>query len=82
MSNRLSKIKYTPCKFTLDVVSRFRDLTGPLSPELARVLRPGSIRALYGHDHVHNAVHCTDLSEDGGMECHYIFQTLAGLLSK
>lgn len=64
------------------MVSKFRDLTGPLSPELARVLRPGSVRALYGHDPVRNAVHCTDLSEDGSMECHYVFQTLAALLSK
>mmetsp|Transcript_23018 Transcript_23018/g.22177 ORF Transcript_23018/g.22177 Transcript_23018/m.22177 type:complete len:332 (+) Transcript_23018:88-1083(+) len=59
-----------------DIVSEFRAFSGPLSPELARTLRPDSLRALFGSDTSLNAVHCTDLSEDGDMECRYIFETL------
>mmetsp|Transcript_3442 Transcript_3442/g.5367 ORF Transcript_3442/g.5367 Transcript_3442/m.5367 type:complete len:332 (-) Transcript_3442:147-1142(-) len=62
-----------------DIVGEFRDFVGPLNPALARVLRPKSLRAIYGEDLVHNAVHCTDLPEDGEMECRYFFETLASL---
>lgn len=36
--------------------------------EIARHLRPRTLRALYGIDKVKNAVHCTDLPEDGLLE--------------
>jgi nucleoside-diphosphate kinase len=62
-----------------DLVSDFRDFVGPCNPQLAKVLRPKSLRALYGVNLVDNAVHCTDLSEDGEMECRFFFQTLANL---
>ena len=62
-----------------DLVETFRELTGPLNPELAVTLRPNSLRALYGSSYVQNAVHCTDLVEDAHMECRYFFETLAGL---
>ena len=62
-----------------DVVQRFRELTGPLDPELARVLKPKSLRALFGADVALNAIHCSDLTEDGDMECRYFFNTLAEL---
>ena len=39
----------------------FRELCGPFDPEIARKLRPNSIRARFGIDRVKNAVHCTDL---------------------
>lgn len=39
----------------------FRDLCGPFDPEIARKLRPDSIRARFGIDRTRNAVHCTDL---------------------
>ena len=64
---------------TSDVVAQFRELTGPLSPELARVLRPKSLRALFGRDIALNGIHCTDLLDDGEMECAYVFHTLASL---
>ena len=38
------------------------------SQEIARHLRPRTLRALYGVDKVKNAVHCTDLPEDGLLE--------------
>ncbi len=58
------------------VVSRLRDLVGPPDPELARSLRPGSLRARYGLKTEENAVHCTDLPEDGRLEVEYFFKVL------
>ncbi|NXE91013.1 NDK7 kinase, partial [Menura novaehollandiae] len=46
----------------------FRDFCGPSDPELARHLRPGTLRAVFGKDKIQNAVHCTDLPEDGLLE--------------
>lgn len=36
--------------------------------EIARHLRPRTIRARFGKDKIKNAVHCTDLPEDGILE--------------
>jgi hypothetical protein len=36
--------------------------------EIARHIRPRTLRALYGKDKVKNAVHCTDLAEDATLE--------------
>ena len=52
----------------------FRELCGPMDPELARVLRPKSIRAQIGLNKIRNGVHCTDLAEDGQLEVGYWFQ--------
>lgn len=62
-----------------DIVASFREFVGPQNPQLAKVLRPDSLRALYGINALDNAVHCTDLSEDGEMECRYFFDMLANL---
>eukprot|EP00405_Crypthecodinium_cohnii_P025329 CAMPEP_0206495362 /NCGR_PEP_ID=MMETSP0324_2-20121206/48471_1 /ASSEMBLY_ACC=CAM_ASM_000836 /TAXON_ID=2866 /ORGANISM="Crypthecodinium cohnii, Strain Seligo" /LENGTH=354 /DNA_ID=CAMNT_0053979579 /DNA_START=79 /DNA_END=1144 /DNA_ORIENTATION=+ len=51
-----------------DVVGRLRELCGPFDVEIARHLRPGTLRAQLGRDNVHNAVHCTDLPEDGVLD--------------
>ena len=59
-----------------DVVSRFRELAGPVDPEMARAVRPKSLRAAFGFDKVRNAVHCTDLPEDGALETNYFFKIL------
>lgn len=61
----------------MNCVCEFRKLCGPRDPELCRQLYPDSIRALYGKDIVHNAVHCTDLPEDGETEVEYFFKLLA-----
>eukprot|EP00227_Mantoniella_beaufortii_P008272 CAMPEP_0197589204 /NCGR_PEP_ID=MMETSP1326-20131121/10228_1 /TAXON_ID=1155430 /ORGANISM="Genus nov. species nov., Strain RCC2288" /LENGTH=357 /DNA_ID=CAMNT_0043154117 /DNA_START=41 /DNA_END=1114 /DNA_ORIENTATION=- len=58
------------------VVEQFREVAGPIDPEIARVLRPDSLRAKFGFDKVRNAVHCTDLPEDGALETHYFFKIL------
>ncbi|XP_046975377.1 nucleoside diphosphate kinase 7-like [Vanessa cardui] len=61
----------------MNCVCEFRKLCGPRDPELSRQLYPDSIRALYGKNIVHNAVHCTDLPEDGELEVEYFFKLLA-----
>jgi len=59
-----------------DTPIRFREFVGPADPELARRLRPGTLRARFGKDKIHNAVHCTDLPEDGLLEVEYFFKIL------
>jgi nucleoside-diphosphate kinase len=49
-------------------VKTFREMVGPSDPEIAKYLRPDTIRAKFGLDRVRNAVHCTDLPEDGVIE--------------
>jgi nucleoside-diphosphate kinase len=51
-------------------------LAGPLDPEIAKNLRPDTIRARFGVDRARNAVHCTDLQTDGALECEYFFKLL------
>jgi len=57
-----------------NVVETFRSLSGPMDPEIAKSLRPNTLRARFGVDRVRNAVHCTDLPEDGVLESQYFFQ--------
>ena len=59
-----------------DVVTKLRNVCGPSDPELARVLRPNTIRAKYGIDKIRNAVHCTDLEDDGVLEVQFFFNLL------
>lgn len=59
-----------------NVVNRLRELAGPLDPEVAKHLRPNTIRARFGRDRVLNAVHCTDLPEDGVLESEYFFRII------
>ena len=59
-----------------DAVAAFRELAGPVDPEMARAVRPESLRAKFGFDRARNAVHCTDLPEDGALETHYFFKIL------
>jgi len=51
-----------------NAVQAFRDLVGPMDPEIAKNLRPNSLRARFGVDRTRNALHCTDLAEDGVLE--------------
>ena len=54
----------------------FRKFCGPMDPEIARHLAPQSLRAKFGSDKVKNAVHCTDLQDDGPLELEYFFSIL------
>lgn len=64
-----------------DAVNSFRRLCGPHDPEIARVLRPQSLRARFGADTVKNAIHCTDLPEDGVVEVEFFFRIMAAKLT-
>jgi len=44
--------------------------------ELARHIRPNSIRALFGRTKAKNAIHCTDMPEDAILEVEYFFKVL------
>lgn len=59
-----------------NAVETFRETAGPWDVEMARALRPKTLRAKFGVDRVRNAVHCTDLGSDGGLECEFFFSTL------
>lgn len=61
-----------------ECVTSFRKLVGPADPEIAKHLRPQTLRAKFGVDRVKNAVHCTDLPEDGLLEVEYFFNILFG----
>jgi nucleoside-diphosphate kinase len=61
---------------TKNVVQEFREFCGPSDPELAKLLRPASLRGLFGGDKVKNAVHCTDLTDDAPLEVEYFFKIL------
>ena len=56
-----------------NAVKSFRELCGPMDPEIAKNLRPNTIRARFGIDRIRNAIHCTDLPEDGNLESEYFF---------
>nr|CEL66456.1 TPA: nucleoside diphosphate kinase 7, putative [Neospora caninum Liverpool] len=60
-----------------DSVAQLRQLSGPYDPEVARFVRPQSLRAKFGSDRVRNAVHCTDLDGDAILEVQYFFSVLA-----
>jgi len=61
-----------------NAVDSFRKLVGPHDPEVAKHLRPATLRAKFGIDRVKNAMHCTDLPEDGLLEVEYFFNILYG----
>lgn len=59
-----------------DTQQRFRAICGPADPNIGKILRPKTLRAIYGVDKVMNSVHCTDLKEDTMLELEYFFKTL------
>lgn len=62
----------------MDVHGEFRRFAGPPDSEVARQIRPNTLRARFGIDKYHNAVHCTDLIEDTVLELEYFFKILDG----
>jgi len=61
-----------------EVVPSVRALCGPYDPDIAQSLRPKTIRARFGVDRVRNAVHCTDLPEDGAGDSEFVFRLMRG----
>merc|ERR1711939_936593 len=62
-----------------NAVETFRKLVGPHDPEIARHLRPETLRGQFGVDRVQNTLHCSDLAEDGLLEVEYFFQDAAAV---
>ncbi|XP_024869151.1 nucleoside diphosphate kinase 7-like [Temnothorax curvispinosus] len=62
-----------------NIVADFRNLCGPMDPDIARQIRPNTLRAKYGKTKVQNAIHCSDLPEDGILEVEYFFKILDGI---
>ncbi|XP_074042251.1 nucleoside diphosphate kinase homolog 7 isoform X2 [Leptinotarsa decemlineata] len=60
----------------MNVHEEFRKFCGPSDAEIARQIRPNTLRAKYGWDKFKNAVHCTDLPEDTRLELDYFFKVL------
>jgi nucleoside-diphosphate kinase len=58
-------------------VEALRAVCGPHDPEIGRVLFPNCLRSLLGKDRINNAVHATDLQEDGPLEAEFFFKLLA-----
>ena len=50
-----------------------RELAGPADSELARAAAPDSLRARFGESEARNAVHVTDLAQDGPLEAAFFF---------
>ncbi|RHY61302.1 hypothetical protein DYB30_000869 [Aphanomyces astaci] len=60
-----------------DIVPRFQSFCGPFDVHVARELAPTTLRGIYGHTNMQNAVHCTDSPEDGSLETQFFFRVLA-----
>ncbi|RZF38472.1 hypothetical protein LSTR_LSTR011962 [Laodelphax striatellus] len=60
-----------------DTAVKFRELAGPADPDIARKLRPNTIRARFGKDKIENAIHVTDLPDDAPLEVIYFFKILS-----
>ncbi|KAJ3087275.1 thioredoxin domain-containing protein 6 [Quaeritorhiza haematococci] len=56
-----------------DAVAKWRELAGPTNSEKARETAPNSIRALFGTDGSHNAVHGSDSPTSAAREIKVIF---------
>jgi nucleoside-diphosphate kinase len=59
-----------------EAVNTFRVTAGPWDVQMAKELRPGTLRATFGLDDVKSAVHCTDLAVDGTTEAEYCFKLM------
>lgn len=58
-------------------VSELRKLCGPRNVDIATALRPTTLRARFGKSTIENAVHCTDLEDDGKLESEFFFRVLS-----
>ncbi|CCW61415.1 unnamed protein product [Phytomonas sp. EM1] len=59
-----------------NAVAALRAVCGPHDPDVGHLLFPHTIRAQYGTSRIQNAVHCTDLEEDGPLESEFFFSLL------
>lgn len=57
-------------------VQAVRKIIGPHDPQIAKSIRSNTLRSVYGKDKVRNGLHCTDLEEDGQIECEFFFSIM------
>ena len=55
-------------------VLELRELCGPSDINVARIIRPESIRAKFGINNTQIAVHCSDIPEEAPIESQYFFE--------
>ncbi|XP_072434840.1 thioredoxin domain-containing protein 6 isoform X1 [Chiloscyllium punctatum] len=58
---------------TVDVIPLWREFIGPTDVQVAKQERPESLRALYGTEHVFNAVHGSDDMDQASRELAFFF---------
>jgi nucleoside-diphosphate kinase len=57
-----------------NVIQGFKSLCGCYDPAVGkRKNENNTIRQIFGIDKVRNAVHCSDLTDEGVLECEYFF---------
>ncbi|GAB0097934.1 Nucleoside diphosphate kinase [Sergentomyia squamirostris] len=56
-----------------DSYGSLRRICGPYDPDVARRIRPQTLRAKFGSDRALNAIHCTDLEGDCASEVEFFF---------
>lgn len=77
MINEFSKGPFVALEITgNDAVNKIRDICGPRDIEVAKRVRPHTLRAKFGTSAGSSGVHCTDLVEDGPLECEFIFSLI------
>jgi len=59
-----------------EAVQTFRETAGPWDVDMAKELRPDTIRGKYGYDNIRSAIHCSDLPQDGVIDCEYCFKLI------
>lgn len=59
-----------------DVIASARDMCGPFDPEIAKVLKPQSIRAIFGKNVVQNSIFVTDIPEEAEIHSDFWFRTI------
>ena len=70
----LLALEVTSNKFiNTNTIQQIRQISGPYDPQIAKHIRPKSLRAQFGIDKAQNAIHCTDLPEDGKLESEFFF---------
>lgn len=78
MINEFSKGPFVAVEVTgNDAVNKVREICGPRDIEVAKRVRPHSLRAKFGTSAGASGVHCTDLLEDGPLECEFIFSLIS-----
>jgi nucleoside-diphosphate kinase len=78
MINEFSKGPFVAIEVTgNDAVNKLREICGPRDIEVAKRVRQHSLRAKFGISAGASGVHCTDLVEDGPLECEFIFSLIS-----